>query len=100
MLPFGETIQGDRLKHRPEQYILLSALQENGFDVDLDYEYQIPEDIDGAYKWMLNNFYVSDVGDQSGFFCSKYPENCGPHPNLINNQEYVAIQQVMVKEFK
>ena len=99
-LPFGDVIQGDRLKHRPEQYIFLLALQENGFDVDLDYEYQIPIDIDEAYKWMINNFYVADVGEQSGFFCSKYLGCHGPHSDLINNREYVAIQQAMIKEFK
>ena len=99
-LPFGDTISGERLKYRPEQDIFIAALNANGFDVSLNYEYQIPDDIDECYKLVLNNFYISDVGDSSGFYSSKYPTNKGSHPNLFNKHEYNLLHDAMIKEFK
>ena len=66
-MPFGDVITGERMKYRPEQYIFITALNEAGFDVSLDYEYQKPEDQLSAYRFIANNFYISDAGEDSGF---------------------------------
>lgn len=99
-LPFGDTIQGDRLKYRPEQYILMQALYQAGVDVFLDYEYQVPDNVDDAYMWLINNFYVGDVGEDTGFYCSKYPQFVGQRERILNNVECEVLRAAMIKEFK
>tara|TARA_R100000995_G_scaffold84854_1_gene65257 strand:- start:4031 stop:4843 length:813 start_codon:yes stop_codon:yes gene_type:complete len=100
VLPFGDVITGERMKYRPEQYIFITALNEAGFDVSLDYEYQKPEDQLSAYRFIANNFYISDAGESSGFHCSKYPRNVGEHPHLLNNHQCNLLRQAMLEEVK
>jgi len=100
VLPFGDVITGERMKYRPEQYIFITALNEAGFDVSLDYEYQKPEDQLSAYRFIANNFYISDAGEDSGFHCSKYPRNVGEHPHLLNNHQCNLLREAMLEEVK
>lgn len=99
-LPFGDVITGERMKYRPEQYIFIEALNQAGFDVSLDYEYQKPQDELSAWKFIANNFYISNAGEESGFFCAKYPENQGIHPHLLNNHQCELLRRVMIEELK
>lgn len=87
-------IEPKRMKYRPEQYIFVKALQQKGFDISLDYEYQVPDDPESALKWMINNFQVIDTGKD--FFCRKYPFLKGPNGNLINEDTYRTIHNVFI----
>lgn len=84
-IPFQTNITGKvQPQYRAEQYILIKALQANGIDVDIERYDEPYHDPAEERNWMINNFYVVDVGWMGGFWCRKYPTlRDGP---VIDNQ--------------
>jgi hypothetical protein len=83
----GEIVKGMRVKRRPEQHFFLSALKNSGFDIDIKYDYD-PSDLENGIKWIVNNFFVLDVGEMAGFYCDKYQNCVGKNYGYLNNENW------------
>lgn len=89
----------------PEQYITIKCLEKYGFSKYIDYEWlekhgnnnthigqNVPPKefyIMNWWKLFYNNYYVLDLGKNSGLISFKYTERVGQHPNLINNDNWI-----------
>jgi hypothetical protein len=88
----------------PEQYIGLRCMENYDLGKYIDYEWLEnhgsnnthtgqnvpPKDfyIENWWKVFYSNYYVVDLGIQSGIMSKKYPERVTTNPNLINNKEW------------
>ena len=88
----------------PEQYINLRCMENHGFEKYIDYDWlknhgsnnthlnqNVPPSdsyIQDWWKVFYSNYYVVDLGIQSGIMSKKYPERVTTNPNLINNKEW------------
>jgi hypothetical protein len=88
----------------PEQYIALRCIENHGLEEYIDYEWlknhgsdnthleqnTPPKDfyIENWWKIFYSNYYVVDLGTQSGIISKKYPERVVTNHNLINNTDW------------
>jgi hypothetical protein len=82
----GETVEGNRVKKRPEQHFFINALRNSGYNIDIEFDYD-NSDQDGI-KWLINNFYILDAGEMAGFYCAKYPSFIGQNYGYINHHNW------------
>ena len=76
--------------HGFEKYIDYDWLKNHGSNNTHLNQNVPPSDsyIQDWWKVFYSNYYVVDLGIQSGIMSKKYPERVTTNPNLINNKEW------------
>lgn len=97
----------------PEQYIALRCMENHNLNNYIDYDWlkdhgsnnthlgeNVHPDkfyIDNWWKVFYNNYYVLDLGFESGLISQKYPERVTTHPNLVNSKDWKAGHERYIK---